>query len=699
MLFITLMSNLFLKMKFITNNIMDVKNNQNNINYNKILIPKNTYVFNISSKILKNIFKKKYRNESFWKILLENYNSRANNNLYLFFVSMGIENCPTSEYLWSKYIENAAYDVYKLSILKAVKILPTNYKIWKLVIDKCNDEKEKQKLLLKSLKNIPNNNILWRLFLKHTSVELYSASLYKAIGCCPNDIELWKLLITAKGYFDSKKILNTVRKINPMKVEIWLMAACLEETYGFVKNSYKLIKKCFIYYHDKNYNIDMELFDYVTKLEKMHLKFFNTFKIIIKFIIIRNIKNKFFLDKWLGVLYNLNPKNNPIVIEEILKNIYIIFPNNYVLTLYLLSYFIYIKKIQKFEKLLKNSFWKNTNFELLWIIIFNYYYERYENINTFLLFKKFYIKKYHLNFIIIYLTNVFKYREVCKFFASSRIFIMQYSNIRYYIKIQKNYVNFVINNFLELHFDMDKNQYIFVNDLNSKYLFIIHFMYKKKSIIDLLYAYKKLYDNPFMFYKIVSIIAYKKKIKCLKFFKYIFLYSTETIKNKSILIDYFKKNFKEKIAFSITISLLKQISNSYKLWKELIHLGKNKIEKLFFVLLFENILKIKNVFKIIAKFLWASKNYQKSRKIFLRIITYHKTSIIILINILLLEVYVLQYKNSNLLIKITKKIKPQLPKIIYLIFSYFTINQLPSRMLYYFSIYLLKNKLKMQFES
>ena len=61
----------------------------------------------------------------------------------------------------------------------------------------------------------------------------------------------------------------------------------------------------------------------------------------------------------------------------------------------------------------------------------------------------------------------------------------------------------------------------------------------------------------------------------------------------------------------MTISLLKRYNNSTKLWKELIFLGKNKLDKLIFILLFENLLKINNVLQIMAKFLWLSGNVLK----------------------------------------------------------------------------------------
>jgi len=54
--------------------------------------------------------------------------------------------------------------------------------------------------------------------------------------------------------------------------------------------------------------------------------------------------------------------------------------------------------------------------------------------------------------------------------------------------------------------------------------------------------------------------------------------------------------------------LLENYDNSFKLWKELIFLGKNKIDKLIFVLLFENLLNITGVLLIIAKFLWSVGN-------------------------------------------------------------------------------------------
>lgn len=74
------------------------------------------------------------------------------------------------------------------------------------------------------------------------------------------------------------------------------------------------------------------------------------------------------------------------------------------------------------------------------------------------------------------------------------------------------------------------------------------------------------------------------------------------------MIDYFKKNFNENVAFSITIELLETYNNSFKLWKGIISLGRDKIDKLIFILLFENLLDINDVLKIIAKFLWISMN-------------------------------------------------------------------------------------------
>ncbi|AIB09585.1 mRNA splicing factor PRP6 (nucleomorph) [Lotharella oceanica] len=435
-----------------------VSKNKNMLYRNNRNLTFKNKTYQLSSKIIKNIFQRNYKNESFWKILLENYKFKPNNNLYLFLISLGVENCPNSEYLWIKYIENLSYNLYKFNILKSVKLLPTNYKIWKLIIDKCSDEKEKQKLLLKSLKNIPYNNTLWRLFIKHINVQLYPIVLHKAIGCCPNDLELWRLLISTKNYFESKKILNAARKLNPEKVEIWILAACLEEAYGYNKNSYKLIKKCFLYYHNKDKIIDLKLFKHIILIEKTQTKPFKIFKIIIKLIILKNINDELFLEKWINAIYSLNPKNNPFIVEEMIKNACIVFPNNYTLIFYLFSHFINNNKIKKFENALEIYLTKNLNLELLWIIAFSYFYKKFEYINISLLFKKFYIRKYHINCITIYLTNIYKYREIIKFFTVFRILTFYYPAIKIFTRIKKNYVNFIINNFAELHFDIDVNE-------------------------------------------------------------------------------------------------------------------------------------------------------------------------------------------------------------------------------------------------
>lgn len=353
--------------------------------------------------------------------------------------------------------------------------------------------------------------------------------MYKAVSCRPDDLELWQLLINTKNYFDSKKILNIARKINPKKIEIWIMAACLEEIYGFIKNSYKVIRKCFIYYRNKSDVVDLELFSLVVKREKIQAKFFYTFKTIIKFVIVKNVKRNFFLRKWINKLQELDLKTNPLVIEQTLKNICVVFPNNYALILYLLSYFVYVKKIKKFEDLLENCLSINLNLEILWLIIFNYCYKKFDNINTSIFFKKFYIKKYYVNFIISYLTNIFKYREIIKFFLILRIFIIRYPIIKNYIKNRKIHTNFIINNFAELNFGKDKVTNYVIKDLYypissfySKYMFVAaSFIDQKKPIVDLLYDYKKTNRDIIICDKTISVILYKKKIKCLNFLNYV----------------------------------------------------------------------------------------------------------------------------------------------------------------------------------
>lgn len=75
--------------------------------------------------------------------------------------------------------------------------------------------------------------------------------------------------------------------------------------------------------------------------------------------------------------------------------------------------------------------------------------------------------------------------------------------------------------------------------------------------------------------------------------------------------------------------------------------------------------------------------------------SYYKSSITTVINILILEQSIFRYKNSNMLIKVTKAMVFHLLTIKYILFSQDVLNQFSSRILYYFSVYLLKNKLKM----
>ncbi|AIB09584.1 hypothetical protein M951_chr1102 (nucleomorph) [Lotharella oceanica] len=141
--------------------------------------------------------------------------------------------------------------------------------------------------------------------------------------------------------------------------------------------------------------------------------------------------------------------------------------------------------------------------------------------------------------------------------------------------------------------------------------------------------------------------------------------------------------------------LLENYDNSFKLWKELIFLGKNKIDKLIFVLLFENLLNITGVLLIIAKFLWSVGNFIKSRKTLIKTISHSKNSLFVLINILLLEITSFKLNNSNFIVKLTKKTASHVPNINYNLFPCFISSHIPKRILYYFSIYLLQNKLKM----
>jgi len=163
------------------------------------------------------------------------------------------------------------------------------------------------------------------------------------------------------------------------------------------------------------------------------------------------------------------------------------------------------------------------NLELLWIIAFSYFYKKFEYINISLLFKKFYIRKYHINCITIYLTNIYKYREIIKFFTVFRILTFYYPAIKIFTRIKKNYVNFIINNFAELHFDIDVNENIFFysNDYYFSYVYIANFINQKKNVIELLYNHIKSYKNFSLNHKSIPIVLYNKKTKCARFLNYV----------------------------------------------------------------------------------------------------------------------------------------------------------------------------------
>lgn len=150
-------------------------------------------------------------------------------------IEEGCQKCPKNEDVWLENIRLNSSDarLCKGFVAEGIAFNPQSLQLWLKAVDLESEVYNKRRVVRKALQEIPSNEELWKLAIKFENDKSEACRvLQKAVEFVPKSIELWKALVQIQGYEEAKKSLNTARKLLPTELQIWILAAQLEERHN-----------------------------------------------------------------------------------------------------------------------------------------------------------------------------------------------------------------------------------------------------------------------------------------------------------------------------------------------------------------------------------------------------------------------------------------------------------------------------------
>ncbi|CAH6720172.1 pre-mRNA-splicing factor 6 [[Candida] jaroonii] len=166
------------------------------------------------------------------------------------FINEGCKRVPTDESIWleSIKIHQNSTDGNKLAkaiVDTALKHKSTSEKLWikALEFENPGDVNSKRRILMKGIEQLPTNVKLWQLMIElQDDEEDVKKMLTKVIELCPTEWSFWLSLINLSDYSEAKTIINRARKEMKDNHQIWITALKLEERENNTISEDKLIK-------------------------------------------------------------------------------------------------------------------------------------------------------------------------------------------------------------------------------------------------------------------------------------------------------------------------------------------------------------------------------------------------------------------------------------------------------------------------
>ncbi|SCV03826.1 LAME_0H13542g1_1 [Lachancea meyersii CBS 8951] len=150
-------------------------------------------------------------------------------------IEEGCNACPRDEDIWLENIRLNATDLHycKILVARALSFNDESIKLWLKAVELENETLNKVRVVRKALQSLPTSPELWKLAVQYEADRIEAIKiLKKATELMPDNIELLTALINLQDHLDARKTLNTARKNNPDKLQVWILAIELEERRG-----------------------------------------------------------------------------------------------------------------------------------------------------------------------------------------------------------------------------------------------------------------------------------------------------------------------------------------------------------------------------------------------------------------------------------------------------------------------------------
>ena len=151
--------------------------------------------------------------------------------------------CPDSEDVWIEASRLESFAQSKALLTRASEVLPNSVNIWMLLANKEPSREGKILILKRALELNPENVKLWKEIISHCTETEAKKFLQKAVFCAPHSVDLWLALAKLQSYKEARRTLNDARKQLPFEHSIWIAAAKLEEAEGNIQNVQEMIKR------------------------------------------------------------------------------------------------------------------------------------------------------------------------------------------------------------------------------------------------------------------------------------------------------------------------------------------------------------------------------------------------------------------------------------------------------------------------
>lgn len=151
--------------------------------------------------------------------------------------------CQDSEDIWIEAARLESFSQSRALLTRASEVLPNSINIWMLLASKEPSREGKILVLKRALELNPEDVKLWKEIISHCTETEAKKFLQKAVICAPHSVDLWLALAKLQTYKEARKTLNEARKQLPFDHSIWIAAAKLEEAEGNLQNVQEMIKR------------------------------------------------------------------------------------------------------------------------------------------------------------------------------------------------------------------------------------------------------------------------------------------------------------------------------------------------------------------------------------------------------------------------------------------------------------------------